>query len=599
MSNQGVLGLDDPVEEALAAPFLRPASFPRGALLFGQGAESAECFVIDDGEVRIEVERPDFDSDGVLSFVRAGELCGELGFLDGAPRSASAYAHTAVEARRLSTVGLRDLCREHPPVGVRILEWLARGAAERARRFSKRVEEFAFDDQIDSSVDEVVLAATIAQRELATWSNERVDGLIDAVADAVCGAAADLAAATVAETGMGNVADKTLKNAFASDTVRNHLRGAPGLGPRPPDAYGVVEVASPVGVVLGLIPVTNPVSTLVFKTLICLKSGNALVASGHLGARTVVARTVELIRSSLEDHGAPPDLVQLTGEPASRARTGMFMRHPGVALILATGGSAMVRAAYSSGTPAIGVGSGNAPAWVSADADVVAAAEAIVASKSFDHGIICGSENNIVVEASVRDGLVDAMERAGAAVLTSAEADRLLAAAFDHDQGLRRELVGQSAAAVAERSGIRRDVPPRLLVVPLGHEGLDGPCAREKLAPIVSLFTVDGDDEALSVCGRLLTAHGTGHTAIVHTTSAERWEGFALAVPVSRILVNGPGSQGCIGLGNGLTPSLTLGCGTFGGTSTTDNVSYTNLLNIKRIATPSPGPDRGAMSLGQ
>jgi acyl-CoA reductase-like NAD-dependent aldehyde dehydrogenase len=247
----------------------------------------------------------------------------------------------------------------------------------------------------------------------------------------------------------------------------------------------------------------------------------------------------------------------------------------------------MVRAAYSSGTPAIGVGSGNVPALVCADADPVAAAGAVVESKAFDHGIICGSEDNLVVEDGVARPFLAALEAAGAAVCSEEETARVAAAAFDPGDGhLRRDALGQPAQAIAAAAGVRRDRPIRVLVLPLALDQVDGPLGREKLAPLLSLFSVGGPDQGLAVCMRLLAHQGAGHTAVIHTGDRSFQERFAEEVPASRILVNGPATHGCIGVGNGLTPSLTLGCGTFGGNSTTDNVTYTNLLNIKRLARP-------------
>ena len=263
------------------------------------------------------------------------------------------------------------------------------------------------------------------------------------------------------------------------------------------------------------------------------------------------------------------------------------MRHPGVAMILATGGTAMVKAAYSSGTPAIGVGPGNAPAWICADADLQAAARMVVASKAFDHGIICGSENNLIVDQPVRDDFTAALQRAGAAVLGPADCDRLARAVFDDRDGrLRRTVLGQAATAIAAQAGIAVPAGTRLLVAPLPRQAVPGPYGREKLAPILSLFTADGQDDGIGLCRQILGNGGRGHTAIIHTRSQRLPLSFARQMPVSRILVNGPGAHGCIGLGTALTPSLTLGCGTDGRTSTTDNITYTHLVNIKRIAQP-------------
>jgi acyl-CoA reductase-like NAD-dependent aldehyde dehydrogenase len=245
----------------------------------------------------------------------------------------------------------------------------------------------------------------------------------------------------------------------------------------------------------------------------------------------------------------------------------------------------MVHAAYSSGTPAIGVGAGNAPVWICADANLDEAAQIVVQSKSFDNGVICASENNLVVDASVRADFVAALIAHGAAVLSPEETKVLTPHVIDPEKGrLRREVVGLSAQRIAEESGIEREGPIRLLVVPQDAEQVDGAYGKEKLAPILSLFTVAGEAEAIDLCKRILANEGIGHTAIIHTQDRRLINRFGMEMPASRVLVNCAGSLGSIGVGTGLTPSLTLGCGTWGSTSTTDNVGFGHLLNIKRIA---------------
>ncbi len=565
-----------------------------------EGSPGDACYVIVSGEVRAEVERPDFDTDGVVSFMGPGSVCGEFGLLDGSPRSASVYAHTDVVARRLSADALREACDSDPAVGVKMLRWLSRSAAGKARAFSKDLEEFILAGESDPAMDALVARSAVAQQSLAGWPEDKIDDLITALAAQIAGHADELAAETVAETGIGCVADKADKNRFASLDVAQSLVGKPGVGViGGGDGEPLTEIADPMGVVLGLIPMTNPVSTLVFKALICVKARNALIVSSHPDAARVGATTAGLLHEVLRRHGAPSDLVQSVPWRPTRATTAALMRHPGVSIILATGGTAMVKAAYSSGTPAIGVGAGNAPAWVCADADVEAAARMVVASKGFDHGIICGSENNLVVDRPVRDAFTGALHKAGAAVLTAAECDRLARAAFDDTDGrLRRAVLGQAAPAIAAQAGIEVPVGTRLLVAPVPREAVPGPWGKEKLAPLLSLFTADGPDDGIRLCREILGNGGSGNTAIIHTRSQPLQMSFARQMPASRILVNGPGSQGCIGLGNGLTPSLTLGCGTYGRTSTTDHVTYTNLLNIKRVARPlgpAPAPARPAL----
>jgi acetaldehyde dehydrogenase / alcohol dehydrogenase len=467
-----------------------------------------------------------------------------------------------------------------------MLRWLSRHAVAKARVCSGEREEVIVTDEPDPAVDALVARSAVAMESIAGWREAEIDGLITALAAQIAAHADELAAATVAETGLGCVPDKADKNRFASLGVARSLTGKPGVGvTRAGEA--LTEIAEPMGVILGLIPVTNPVATLVFKALICIKARDALIASCHRDAAVVGAKTADLLRRVLARHGASADLVQAVPPRPTRQVTAALMRHPGVAMILATGGTAMVKAAYSSGTPAIGVGPGNAPAWVCADADVEVAAQMVVASKAFDHGIICGSENNLIVDQSVRDCFTAALQRAGAAVLNPADCDRLACAAFDARDGrLRRAMLGQAATSIAAEAGIAVPAGTRLLVAPLPRQAVPGPYGREKLAPILSLFTAGGQDDGIRLCRQILGNGGQGHTAIIHTRSQRLPLSFARQMPVSRILVNGPGAHGCIGLGNGLTPSLTLGCGTDGRTSTTDNVTYTHLVNIKRVAHP-------------
>jgi acyl-CoA reductase-like NAD-dependent aldehyde dehydrogenase len=565
-------------------PYLDTVQFRQGACLMREGSPGDACYFIVSGEVRVEVERPDFDSNGVVSFMGPGTVCGELGLVDDSPRSASAYAHTDVTTRRLTADALRELCDSDPATGVTILRWLARNAAEKARAFSKDLEDFIFTDEPDPTVDALVARSVAARDGIAAWPEDKVDALITALAAEIADHADELAAETVAETRIGCVPDKAVKNRLASLRVAQSLVGKPGVGVIG-ERESLTEIADPVGVVLGLIPVTNPASTLVFKALICVKARNALIASCHPDAVRVGAMTIDLLRRVLVRHGASADLVQSVVRRPTRRTTAALMHHPGVSMILATGGTAMVKAAYSSGTPAIGVGPGNAPAWVCADADVEEAARMVVASKSFDHGIICGSENNLVVDESVRETFIGALRQAGAAVLDDAECERLARVAFDGEH-LSRSVLGQAATAIAAQAGIEVPADTRVLVAPLPRQAVPGPFGREKLAPILSLFTVDGQDDGIGLCRQILGNGGSGHTAVIHTRSERLQLSFAQQMPVSRVLVNISAAQGCIGVGNGLTPSFTLGCGTYGRTSTTDNVTYTHLINVKRMARP-------------
>ena len=566
-------------------PYLEGVRFPAGSLIFEEGSAGDSCYIIDEGEVRLELARPEVDSDGVLGFLEPGTILGELSLLDHLPRSASAYSNTDVAARRLSASAIDRLLGDHPRLGVQIYRALGRDAARKLRATTQRLAEFTVTDA-DPDVHETVARAWRAIEAFAPWSDAQVDGLLARLAQAVSERAEELAVATVSETKLGNVPHKTLKNRMASLGVYRALAGRPGRGAIAVDPdRRVTELASPAGVIFALIPMTNPVATAVFKTLIALKGGNALILSFHRAALSVGHATGTLLRGVLEDAGAPADLVQWIQKRSSRKKTAMYLGHPGVSLVLATGGAGMVKAAYSSGTPALGVGPANTPTLICADADPDQVAQAIVTSKAFDNGLICGAEHNLIVERPFRDRLVAALERVGAAVLSDDEVKRFLATAVDPaTRTWRPQIIGQAAQAIAGFMKITRDRPITLLVVPTTDATPENPLAGEKIFPILSLFTVDDVDAGIALAGRLLAFHGAGHTAVIHGKDPAVIERFALAMPAGRILVNSPAVQGVVGFTSGLEPSFVLGCGTFGGNSTTDNVSFRNLLNIKRLA---------------
>ena len=573
-------------ELAIFERYVNPVRFPQNSCIMREGDPGDGCYIIDEGTIRLELQNPETDSDGVIGFLEAGTFLGEFSLIDGRPRSASAYAHTDVKARWFSKKSFEEICQHHPQVGLTISGALGQNLTTKLRQFVDRIAGYIFAGEIDKDTHEMVARAVKAQQAFAEWPETRVDALLQDVAQAIAEHAEELAEATVAESDMGVVADKVMKIRFASLEVYQTISGhaATGLLETDPQTQ-VTEIASPVGVILGLIPLTNPVPTIVFKTLIALKGRNALIISCHRNALLVGNHATDIIRDVLERHGAPKDLVQSIRQRTSRQKTMMFMNHPDVSLILATVGTSMVKAAYSSGTPAIGVGSGNAPVLICADADLSTVAQMIIQSKSFDNGIICGSENNLVVVASVRDDFIRMLEAHGAIILRPDEKNRFTAQVFEPDYPrLQRSIIGKSAQAIAKSTGIRRNKDFRLIVVPIRQDELQGPYGHEKLAPIVSLSTVNNETEGLQVCKRILNNQGRGHTAVIYTQNPELIEQFGREIEASRILVNTLASQGCIGLGTGLTPSFTLGCGTFGGNSTTDNISYTHLINIKRLA---------------
>ena len=571
---------------AIFEKYVRPVQFPRNSCIIRQGDPGDGCYIIDEGTVRLELQSAETDTDSVIGFLDSGMFLGEFSLLDGKSRSASAYAHTDVKARWFSKQSFEEMCQRHPEVGLIISMALGQDLTAKLRESNKRLAGYIFAGEIDQDTHQMVARAVKAQQSFEKWPEDRVDALLQDVAQAIAERAEELAEANVAETGIGKVSDKVAKIRFASlevyKTIASH--SASGLL-RTDSQTKVTEIASPVGVVLGLIPVTNPVSTIIFKVLVALKGRNALILSCHRDALGVGSRACDIIRDVIERHGAPGDLVQPIRQRSSRQKTMMFMNHPDVSLILATGGTSMVKAAYSSGTPAIGVGPGNAPVLICADADLSKAAQAVIQGKSFDNGVICGSENNLVVVASVRDDFIKKLEANGAVILGSDEKNRFTAQVFDLDSpSLKKSVIGKSAQFIADSAGIHRGKDIRLIVVPIRQDELQGPYGHEKLAPILSLCTVNDEAEGFRVCQQILLNQGSGHTAVIHTKNQELIRQFGCDMPASRILANVPASQGCVGLGTGLTPSFTLGCGTFGGNSTTDNITYTHLLNIKRLA---------------
>jgi acetaldehyde dehydrogenase / alcohol dehydrogenase len=578
-----LLSADD---RAIVGDYLEPVSFAADTRLFDAGDEGEGCWLIDDGLVRLDLPFDEVDSDATLGYLEPGQLLGELALIDGSSRSVHATAESDVAARWLSRAALDRLTVEHPAAAAAVLELLAADVVGKLRSTTERLGEHLSIDGRDLEVERMVAAATEAQIAFESWDEERVDALLRELAKELAAQAQPLAEISVEVTRIGNAEDKTLKNTVAALGVLALLDGVPANGVLGPASdVGVTEIAAPAGPIFGIIPMTNPIATAIFKTLIALKGRNALILSFHRICLPLAEAFLEVVDPILERHGAPADILQCVRARSSRQRTARFMSHPGVRLILATGGPGMVRAAHRSGTPAIGVGSGNAPTWVAADADVRAAAEAIVLSKSFDNGLICGAEHNLVVDASIAAGFTAALEAAGAAVLSPEEAERFLSAAVTEDgRGFQPMLIGQSAATVAGALAIERDHPIRVIVLP-GEPDLGHPITSEKMSPLLSLFVVDGDEAAVDLSLALIRKMGAGHTAIIHTADEERAARFAHAMPASRLLVNSPGSHGVCGITTGLPMTFTLGCGTFGGNSTTDNVGWRNLVNIKRMAT--------------
>ena len=434
-------------------------------------------------------------------------------------------------------------------------------------------------------VRELVEAAKEAQQELARMDQAQVDRIVRAIADAGVRNARRLAQMANEDTGFGIVDDKVIKNIFASRGVYEHIKDMKTIGEiSRDDAKRLRTIAVPVGVIAGLIPSTNPTSTALYKAEIAIKAGNAIVFSPHPTALRCILETVKVIRQAVAEAGGNENLVSCITIPTMEA-TDNLMRHRDVAMILATGGSAMVRAAYSSGTPAIGVGPGNGPAYLEKTCDLPLAVKRLLDSKTFDNGTICASEQSIVVERRM-EGAVTAELKAQGAYLLDDEEHRLLSKFILRPNGtMNPAIVGKSVETVAKLAGLTR-VPPtaRVLVARETGVGPGYPYSNEKLGLILAYYVEDSEEAVLRRCVEILEWEGAGHTFAIHTEDADTAKRFAAAVPASRVLVNTPAALGGIGATTCLFPALTLGCGAVGGSSSSNNIGPLDLINIKRVA---------------
>ena len=433
-------------------------------------------------------------------------------------------------------------------------------------------------------------ARSLAQRAhqaapaLAELSQDRIDAVVDAMAAAIRPRAEELARLAVEETGFGVVADKIQKNLFAAIRVHEFIRPMRTVGVVNRDeARKVVEIAEPFGVVAAIVPSTNPTSTAIYKILIALKARCPIVISPHPAAARCITLAAEIMAAAAREAGAPDGVINWM-QTVSLEGTQELMRHRDVKLILATGGLGLVRAAYSAGKPAYGVGPGNAPCFIERSADLAKAASDIILGKSFDNGLLCSSPNSIVVESAVADATRRELVARGGHFLSPGETERLAAALVTPQRLPNPKLVGRSALAIAAAVGL--DVPSttRALIVELAGVGRDYPLSIEKLSPVLSHYTVADWREGCERCMQILRYGGMGHTMSIHSENQQVILEFGLKKPAFRIVVNTPTTHGSIGLTTGLDPAMTLGCGGYGGNITSDNISPRHLLNIKRLA---------------
>ena len=438
------------------------------------------------------------------------------------------------------------------------------------------------DLQAKQEARDLCKQADLAQQALFSYSQERLDAITRAVAKAFGAAAPELAQMAVEETGFGNVTDKITKNEFASKGVLEAIASMKTVGILKEEP-GLWEVGVPVGVIAAIVPSTNPTSTVCYKAMISLKAGNAIIFSPHPKALACTLRAAKIVAEAAEAAGAPKGAVTCLTIPSLEGCREL-MSAPQVRLILATGGPAMVKAAYSSGKPAIGVGAGNGPAYLHPSCNLREALEKILQSKTFDNGTVCASEQSIIVETHMEKTAEEIARSMGYYFMDEKEAGALGAILFRPNGAMNPDIVGKSAQALAEKAGFSVPQSARILVARERDAGAKYPYSHEKLCPVLAWFGVENEEAAKELAMKVLYHEGAGHTFSIHAQDKDAVRRFCREIPVSRFLVNAPAAQGGIGAATKLFPALTLGCGTVGGSSSSENISPMELVNIRKVA---------------
>src|SRR6478672_702268 len=444
------------------------------------------------------------------------------------------------------------------------------------------------------SIQEVrtkVEKAFAAWQKYRNYSQEQVDAIVERMAAAARANARRLADLAVEETGYGNAKDKYVKNLPTSDWLPRRMRGMKTIGilRELPDEK-IVEIGVPVGVIAAILPTTNPTSTAIYKTLVSLKAGNGIVISPHPRAHRCTCETAAVLYRAALEAGAPEDIIGCV-DTATIEGTNALMRHERTSVILSTGGAGIVKAAYSSGKPAFGVGPGNVPVLVDTSADLDDAIPKIVAGKSFDYGTVCSSEQAIVAESGLRDRIIALLKAHKAYICNDAQRDALGKLLMMPNWTVNPACVGQAPTKIAKMAGF--EVPPETSIIcaEIGGVGKQHPLSAEKLSPVLSLLFVPDFNAALDACFGLLKFGGAGHTAAIYSQNDARTREYAMRMPANRILVNTPAPQGSTGITTNVFPSMTLGCGAVAGNITSDNVGPQHLINIKRLAYVARKPE--------
>ena len=440
---------------------------------------------------------------------------------------------------------------------------------------------------VQTVIDELATKGVEALDAMANFTQEQVDHIVHQAAIAALDKHMYLAKLAVDETGRGIYEDKAIKNMYASEYIWNSIKYDKTVGVIAEDKeQGLISIAEPVGVICGVTPTTNPTSTTIFKALIALKTRNSIIFAFHPSAQKSSAEAARIVRDAAIEAGAPKDCIQWIEEPSIEA-TGLLMNHPKIATVLATGGPGMVKAAYSTGKPALGVGAGNVPSYIAADAKVKRAVNDIIVSKTFDNGMICASEQAAIVDAAIYDE-VKAEFEAHQCVIISKKADiaKLEKVVLNEARtAVNGAIVGHSAMEIAEKAGLKVPAGTKMLLAEIPDATMEHPLALEKLSPVLALIKSDGVQDGFKKAEGMLNLGGLGHTAVIHTENEELQLQYGIRMKACRVLVNSPSAEGGIGnIYNNMIPSLTLGCGSYGHNSVSHNVSSFDLLNVKTLS---------------
>lgn len=442
-------------------------------------------------------------------------------------------------------------------------------------------------NRISSMIDDLISKAKEASKEYMKLDQDQIDNIVKQMSMAGLEHHMELAKMAVEETGRGIYEDKITKNMFATEYIYHSIKYDKTVGIiNENEEEGYEEIAEPIGIIAGITPVTNPTSTTMFKSIIAAKTRNVIIFGFHPSAQKCSVEAAKTLRDAAIKAGAPENCILWIEEPSVTATT-LLMNHPGINLILATGGSGMVKSAYSCGKPALGVGPGNVPCYIDKSAKLKTSVNDLVLSKSFDNGMICASEQSVIVDEEIKEEFENLMKKAGCYFLSEEETNRLRDTMFikEKDGALNSAIVGQSPYKIAGEAGIEVPKETKILVLKENGVGIEYPFSKEKLSPVLAYYIVKNSDEGISLAEKLIEFGGMGHSAVIHSENRKTIQKFAETVKVGRIIVNSPSTHGAIGdIYNTNMPSLTLGCGTFGGNSTTANVSSVNLINVKRVA---------------